>query len=487
MADPSPSTNWTSDLPTLPSTNWTSDLPTLPSTNWTSDLPTLRAKPRAYGVGKYGSGKYSADPTRYAWTRVKATVGILLLFGSIALMLSSALAADTYTTNLNLRKPAVDVEDTATPWGEKINNNFDLIDAALWNIDTAKIKTDAIDSTKILTDAVQTNKIKDDSVTTAKIITGAVTTPKLADDSVTSAKVAFNYAGSSSEGGAATTASALAANGANCGAGNFPLGVDASGAAESCTDAATQAELDTHANATSAHSATSANTASRIVMRDASGNFTAGTIRADTGFNHNGAAGSSSISCSAGQVVGGQTVSGGIVTGGSCQAAGGSGDAVLSATQTFSGANSFTSTTTFKGPVERSTWVIVSVTPAAHSNTTLATANGVNSLTLNMSGGYAELIWNCSCSGSAANAWRRFTVDIDGTKVDGTGENKGLSYSTHTGPAQVCGFNHTTRERLSAGSHTFTLYIDTDGNSHTINPGADVCMFKIREQMSHNP
>lgn len=35
--------------------------------------------------------------------------------------------------------------------------------------------------------------------------------------------------------GNATTATALAANGANCSAGNYPLGVDASGAVESCT------------------------------------------------------------------------------------------------------------------------------------------------------------------------------------------------------------------------------------------------------------
>lgn len=44
-----------------------------------------------------------------------------------------------------------------------------------------------------------------------------------------------NYAGSGSEGGAATTATALAANGANCSASSFPLGVDASGAVESCS------------------------------------------------------------------------------------------------------------------------------------------------------------------------------------------------------------------------------------------------------------
>ena len=40
--------------------------------------------------------------------------------------------------------------------------------------------------------------------------------------------------------GNATTATALASNGANCGAGNYPLGVDASGAVESCTDATTE-------------------------------------------------------------------------------------------------------------------------------------------------------------------------------------------------------------------------------------------------------
>lgn len=64
-----------------------------------------------------------------------------------------------------------------------------------------------------------------------------------ADGSVSADSVALgtdttgNYAGSASEGGAATTATALAANGANCSAGNYPLGVDASGAVESCTAA----------------------------------------------------------------------------------------------------------------------------------------------------------------------------------------------------------------------------------------------------------
>lgn len=38
----------------------------------------------------------------------------------------------------------------------------------------------------------------------------------------------------------AATATALAANGGNCGAGEYPLGVDASGAVENCTDAGTE-------------------------------------------------------------------------------------------------------------------------------------------------------------------------------------------------------------------------------------------------------
>lgn len=58
--------------------------------------------------------------------------------------------------------------------------------------------------------------------------------------------------------GTAALASALAANGANCSAGSFPLGVDAGGAVESCTDAATQTELDAHLNDTTAAHAASA-------------------------------------------------------------------------------------------------------------------------------------------------------------------------------------------------------------------------------------
>ena len=57
--------------------------------------------------------------------------------------------------------------------------------------------------------------------------------------------------------GLAGTASALAANGANCSAGSYPLGVDVAGAVESCTDASTEIDsiVATHAGVGNAHQA----------------------------------------------------------------------------------------------------------------------------------------------------------------------------------------------------------------------------------------
>ncbi|GAB4033229.1 MAG: hypothetical protein Fur0012_12650 [Elusimicrobiota bacterium] len=107
--------------------------------------------------------------------------------------------------------------------------------------------------------------------------------------------------------GNADTATALAANGSNCSSGQSPLGVSATGAVESCFDVATQSELDTHAASTSAHGATSANTANRIVMRDASGNFSAGTITAS--LNGNATSATSATSATNATNVSGGTVS----------------------------------------------------------------------------------------------------------------------------------------------------------------------------------
>jgi len=64
--------------------------------------------------------------------------------------------------------------------------------------------------------------------------------------------------------GNASTATALAADGADCSAGSFPLGVDASGAVVNCTDAWTEAENTSAAYAAQATTLTIAGTASQI-------------------------------------------------------------------------------------------------------------------------------------------------------------------------------------------------------------------------------
>ena len=103
----------------------------------------------------------------------------------------------------------------------------------------------------------------------------------------------------------ATAATALSANGANCTAGSYPLGVDASGAVEGCTDATTEIDsaIATHEALTSVHGATSSNTVSRIVARDASGNFSAGTITAALTGN---ASTATALNANPGDCVGGQ-------------------------------------------------------------------------------------------------------------------------------------------------------------------------------------
>lgn len=60
----------------------------------------------------------------------------------------------------------------------------------------------------------------------------------------------LRYAADANSSGVATSATALAANGANCSAGQAPLGVDASGAVESCTAYTTASTTDTFTNKT---------------------------------------------------------------------------------------------------------------------------------------------------------------------------------------------------------------------------------------------
>lgn len=134
-----------------------------------------------------------------------------------------------------------------------IDDNDARIDALLTTDTCTSPPCDLTSGTTIGGAAVQTGT--DDDVPESGDFAAAVDLE--ADGSVSANAVALgtdttgNYAGSSSEGGAATTATALAANGGNCSAGSFPIGVDASGAAESCTDAVIPAELSAYTTGTS--------------------------------------------------------------------------------------------------------------------------------------------------------------------------------------------------------------------------------------------
>ncbi len=88
------------------------------------------------------------------------------------------------------------------------------------------------------------------------------------------------YAASTTEGGPATTATALAANGGNCSAGNYPLGVDASGAVEGCTADSTTPAAGEFGNATDldANGAVLANAVA--LGTDTTGNYAAGDAEA---------------------------------------------------------------------------------------------------------------------------------------------------------------------------------------------------------------
>jgi len=118
------------------------------------------------------------------------------------------------------------------------------------NVTEAKIAANAVTTAKILDANITTAKILDGNVTTAKILNANVTTAKILDLNVTTAKIADG----------AVNADKLATNAVT----NDKLAtITASGKI-----------------ANSATTATETNTAAAIVARDASGNFSAGSITA---------------------------------------------------------------------------------------------------------------------------------------------------------------------------------------------------------------
>jgi len=99
---------------------------------------------------------------------------------------------------------------------------------------------------------------------TANVISGDVQANSVALGTDTTG----GYAASTTEGGPATTATALDANGGNCAAGSYPLGVDTLGAIEGCTDATTEIDsaILTHKNIASAHHTATVDTDTQLTQ-----------------------------------------------------------------------------------------------------------------------------------------------------------------------------------------------------------------------------
>lgn len=193
-----------------------------PKENWQNEDPAFnqRVRPTVYGVGKYGKGRYSPrDITRYLWEKQKPVILAFVLAFAAAL---AVFATDTYTPNLNLRKPDVDIEDTVTPWGTKINNNLDLIDTAYGTFGastasfSARFNQVAVATTSLRADLDYETIVRTDRDNAIGVSTAALNTAKVAKagDTMTG-QLTMSGPSANIVSGASITASAFWGNGSN--------------------------------------------------------------------------------------------------------------------------------------------------------------------------------------------------------------------------------------------------------------------------------
>lgn len=182
---------------------------------------------------------------------------------------------------------------------------------------------------------------------------------------VSGSKVSGGIAGNSG------TATALAANGANCAASSYPLGVDASGAAESCgtSISGNAGTVTTNANLTGGvtsvgNAATVVTNANLTGVVTSAGNATsiaAGALTDGTVYGQDIALSTIPLGAlnQSGATLSQIAKWNGTIWAPADDATGGAGAAVLVDTQTFSGANTFTSSVTV-GPTVYTTTAVTS-------------------------------------------------------------------------------------------------------------------------------
>lgn len=220
-----------------------------------------------------------------------------------------------------------------------------------------------------------------------------------------------------------------------------------------------------------------------------------GTSNGINNFGHysaSGTAGLTTATCSAGQTLGAMSVRSGIVTAGSC-AASGAGDVVTTATQTFSGVNTFLSTTTFTGSVQgtinASTRAAIPGNNTAITQTSMLAAVANSTITLVTTvGSRHQLIVSAGMRVSDAGAHSNCGVIQNGAWFDGQSSTLGIWVGHPQGSPHYIPFNTTwnTITTYPAGTYNYAIACAVNTGNITFcannNATADaVCFFEARE------
>ena len=127
---------FSSEIPVNPTSGFTPEPAQGDERLFASEVPAdpSRTDIGDFGIGEFGNRMPGVSDTNlstfFGWSRVKAAV----VAAALMFLAGAAHGADTYTPHLGLRQPAVGVTDNVTPWGTKYNNDFSLIDTAVYNL-----------------------------------------------------------------------------------------------------------------------------------------------------------------------------------------------------------------------------------------------------------------------------------------------------------------------------------------------------------------
>jgi len=154
----------------------------------------------------------------------------------------------------------------------------------------------------------------------------------------------------------------------------------------------------------------------------------------------------------------------------------GAGDAVLAATQTFTGTN------TFLGPVDISTWSSIVMTSPGNAETNFKGCS-VSTVSITMVGSTVTISGSGSVQGNTSTQFAVAIVLMDGDYMDGETSTKGVaSGSLSNGQFAALGFERTFTG-ITPGQHTFCIGFYASGsNTFSASTTTDY-VFKVKEDI----